>query len=105
MASRETAQPIDLPSASTALASEAVSPDATLNILSDGAMQLQGQTILIEGLAPALRRIVAADGPMQLRIRTDRTLPYERVEKVLIECSQAGVTDLHFGVFGEKMQR
>jgi biopolymer transport protein ExbD len=42
---------------------------------------------------------------MQLRIRTDRTLPYERVEKVLIECSQAGVTDLLFGVFGEKMQR
>jgi biopolymer transport protein ExbD len=105
MASRETAQPINLPSAATALASEAVSPDATLNILSDGVLQLQGEAIQIEGLAPALQRIVAIDGPIQLRIRTDRTLPYEQVEKVLIECSQAGVTDLLFGVFGEQTQR
>jgi biopolymer transport protein ExbD len=105
MASRETAQPIDLPSAATALSSEAVSPHATLNILSDGAIQLQGQTVPIEGLALALQRIVVAEGPMKLRIRTDRTLPYEQVEKVLIECSQAGVTDLLFGVFGEKIQR
>jgi biopolymer transport protein ExbD len=105
MASRETAQPIDLPSAATAVASEAVSPDATLNILSDGAMQLQGEAIQMEGLGRALQRIIEANGPMQLRIRTDRTLPYEQVEKVLTECSQAGVTDLLFGVFGEKIQR
>jgi biopolymer transport protein ExbD len=105
MASRETAHPIDLPSATTALATESVSPDATLNILLDGAMQLQGESIQMEGLAPALRRIVGADGPIQLRIRTDRTLPYEQVERVLVECSQAGVTDLVFGVFGEKTQR
>jgi biopolymer transport protein ExbD len=59
----------------------------------------------MEGLALALQRIVADDGPIQLRIRTDRTLPYEQVEKVLFECSQAGVTDLLFGVFGEKVQR
>lgn len=46
-----------------------------------------------------LRTLLAAEiglrqGPVQVRIRCDRTVPYSRLEPILEACAEAGITDV-----------
>ena len=47
-------------------------------------------------------RLMASDQPLQLRIRTDQTVPYERLEPILRSAAQLGIADVVFSVFEER---
>ena len=62
----------------------------TLNVTIDGAMILAGRRVSREELA---QRLVvarqAADGDLEVRIRSDREVPYRHVAPIMVSCWQA----------------
>jgi biopolymer transport protein ExbD len=74
-------------------------PRATVNILPDGQIQLGGQPLAAAELTNRLRaENLKHAGGLEVRIRADRTVPYELVEPVLAACAAAGVWDVKFAV-------
>lgn len=51
-----------------------------------------------ELLAALLKEKTNAARPLEVRIRTDRSVRYEKIEPVLILCVEAGITDVAFSV-------
>ena len=51
------------------------------------------QMILAEGAA-----VAGKPNDIEVRIRTDRTVPYRRIEPLLMTCARAGVTKIKFAV-------
>jgi len=72
----------------------------TLNVLSDGSLVLAGRHVVSDELASRLREVaVRQQGPPEIRIRADRTVPYRFVEPVLTACARAGLWDVKFSVY------
>lgn len=51
-----------------------------------------------ELLAALLKEKANAARPLEVRIRTDRSVQYEKIEPVLILCVEAGIADVAFSV-------
>jgi biopolymer transport protein ExbD len=75
----------------------------TVNILADGRWQTGGINVNETELSNVLRRRAAsASGSVQLRIRMDREVPYERLEPVLGVATQLGIGDVAFSVYEDR---
>lgn len=48
-----------------------------------------------------LREKSRANGPISVRIRTNRDAPYGAIEPILVVCAQIGIYDVSFAVVGE----
>ncbi|MBR4833488.1 MAG: biopolymer transporter ExbD [Thermoguttaceae bacterium] len=48
-----------------------------------------------------LREKSRATGPLAVRIRTNRDVPYGAIEPILVLCAQTGIYDASFAVVGE----
>lgn len=71
-----------------------------VNILDDGRWQSGGMIVNETELSNILRRrSLSATALVQLRIRMDRDVPYERVEPVLAIATNLGIGDIAFSVF------
>ncbi|MGE0755805.1 MAG: ExbD/TolR family protein [Pirellulaceae bacterium] len=72
----------------------------TLNVLADGRLLLAGHPVRTQDLSGRLRHAAsAAGGPLEVRIRGDRTVAYRHVEPLLLACARAGIWDVSFSVF------
>jgi biopolymer transport protein ExbD len=72
----------------------------TLNVLSDGSLLLAGRRVRTEELPSRLSEVAAQQpGPLEIRIRADRTVPYRFVDPVLTACARAGLWDVKFSVY------
>jgi biopolymer transport protein ExbD len=72
----------------------------TLNVLADGSVTLAGRRVNRGQLRNRLeeaRQGEAAD--VEVRIRSDRNVPYHNIEPVLLSCARAGIWNVTFGVF------
>lgn len=100
LAKQENSLQLDLPEAISGLADDIDREIVVVNVLSSGDWQLGGATVDAARFSDILRkRIRSTAQPLQLRIRTDRAVAYERIEPLLGIAATLGVTDIDFSTF------
>ncbi len=105
LAKQENNVRLDLPTTQTGLDSELSNQHrtSTVHIFPDGTYQMGGQPISLEKIQQAIAaRHAETPGGVRVRIRTDRSVPYSVVSKLLKACTQAGTSDVVFAVYDEK---
>lgn len=105
LAKQENNIKLDLPATQTGLDSELSNrhPTSTIHVLPDSSYHMGGHVILIDELRAALKaRHSETPGGLRVRIRTDRSVPYSVIAKLLKTCAQAGTSDIVFAVYDEK---
>jgi biopolymer transport protein ExbD len=75
----------------------------TVNVLADGTSLFAGRAITPDDLTAQLaeRRSVHGD-EVQVRIRSDRNVPYDRIEPILLACARAGIWNVSFAVLARE---
>ncbi|HTN74948.1 MAG TPA: biopolymer transporter ExbD, partial [Pirellulaceae bacterium] len=98
---QETQVKLSLPTAATGDKDVAENKSRlTINVLPDGALLLGGRSLTADELTQRLAEKLQADGKdMEVRIRSARTVPYARVEPVMLSCAKAGVWNVTFAVY------
>ena len=78
-------------------------PRLTVNVLNDGQLRVAGRHVVAEELTERLQKALASEGKnLEVRIRSDRAVPYEKIEPILLSCAQAGVWNVAFAVHSAK---
>jgi len=107
LARQETAPEVELPEALTATYPQDTPPRrVVVNVLPEGAevvWAVAGERVGLE----RLKAILAAEsrqegGPCEVRIRTDRRVPYRVIEPILLACAELGIKDVTFAVIGPR---
>lgn len=101
LARQEVQLELPLPVAeSGTVAQESPARRLTVNVLADGTLTLSGRTVapadLVERLREARREV---ESEIEVRVRSDRRVPYRRIEPVLLSCARAGIWNVTFGVY------
>lgn len=103
LAKQENTIPLKLPTANSGIDETHNRQSVVVNVLADGSWMIGGSGVDQLGLEKAMRtRLMASDQPLQLRVRTDQTVPYERLEPILRSAAQLGIADVVFSVFEER---
>ena len=72
----------------------------TLNVTIDGAMILAGRRVTREELGARLAAALeAANGELEVRIRSDREVPYRHVAPIMLSCARSGIWNVTIGVY------
>lgn len=101
----EAKEPVELPEAT---AGEDTPPEAPrrliVTIKAEGTLHVAGRTVTM----PEVDHMILSGSqssksdeerrPFEVRIRGDRSVPYETVEPILLACARYGVTDVKFAV-------
>jgi biopolymer transport protein ExbD len=104
LAKQENTIPLKLPIANSGLDDTSNRQSVVVNVLPDGAWMIGGANVQQAGLDKALRsRVMVSEEPLQLRIRTDQSVTYDRIEPILISAAQLGIGDIVFSVFEERV--
>jgi biopolymer transport protein ExbD len=104
MAQQETQLDLKLPDASSGeQPPQQRQRRVTVNVLPDGSMIAGGRGVELAGL----ERLIAAEkgrdaDPLEVRVRCDRSVPYRRVEPVLVTCARAGIWKVTFAVVRDR---
>jgi biopolymer transport protein ExbD len=99
LARQESRIPLDLPTAVSHLPTDFETASLTINVMDDGSWQVAGRTLDLTSLVGALVDHHNASGSGSVvRIRTDRTVPYDRIEPVLREAAKAGLANVSIAV-------
>jgi biopolymer transport protein ExbD len=100
LARQETHLPLPLPTADSGQAEEDEGQArVTVNVLADGTLLVASRPIQPEELTALLRQRRGEHGDaLQVRIRADRSVPYPRVEPVMLACVRAGVWNVAYAV-------
>ncbi len=105
LAKQENHVELALPTAASALDDPETRETLTVNILANGQWQIAGANVDERSTPTKLRQRVMRTGePVQLRIRTDRHVPYSRIEPLLRQAAEAGIGDIVFSVYQERGQ-
>lgn len=106
LAKQENQIELDLPTAASGLDDLESRENVTVNILASGQWQMAGVDVDQQSAPARLRqRIMQTSQPLQLKIRTDRDVPYERIEPLLRVAAAAGIGDIVFSVYESSMGR
>jgi len=99
MAKQENHLPLDLSAASTHQVNETLSKRMTINITSEGYVQIGAVMVEKNRLAKLLVEHQSQhEGSAAVRIRTDKTVAYGVVEPLLRDIASAGIVDITFAV-------
>jgi biopolymer transport protein ExbD len=100
LAKQETQLPLPLPTAESGRATPADDrPRLTVNVLADGTLLVANRAIAADDLFGVLAERRAAHGDdFEVRIRGDRSVPYSRVEPVMLACARAGIWNVAYAV-------
>ena len=100
LADQEQHVELELPTAASGLSDLAERETLVINVMPTGEWRLAGAVVGTAEISQAMRRrTMAAAQPIQLRIRTDGGVPYERHEPLLKLAAEAGIGDIVFSVF------
>ena len=99
LARQESQMPLPLPTANSGEQIDIRRERVVVNLLGDGTIVLSGRRV---ATAELLRRLViqrkAAGPELEVRIRSDRGVPFQFVQPILLAVSKAGVSNLTFAV-------
>jgi len=100
LAKQETQLALPLPAAESGRETVADDrPRLTINVLADGTLLIANRPIAADDLLGVLAERRAAHGDeFEVRIRGDRSVPYSRVEPVMLACTQAGIWNVAYAV-------
>jgi biopolymer transport protein ExbD len=101
LARQETQLELNLPTAASGSEAAAESrPRVSINVLADGRILLGTTETRPADIAPRLEFERNRSGDdLEVRIRSDRSVPYGRVEPVLLACADAGIWNVTFAVY------
>ena len=75
-------------------------PRVTINVTADGSLLLAGRAVTPDELKRRLAEQRAADGDdLEVRIRSDRSVPYSHVEPIMLSSVRAGIWNVTFSVY------
>ncbi|MFM7845369.1 MAG: ExbD/TolR family protein [Planctomycetota bacterium] len=101
LARQETQLPLPLPTSQLGIEEEAAEGVSriTVNLLMDGTVRLAGHKLMVSELPERLKQLrTTVDPATELRVRGDRSVPYEYVEPILQGCAAAGWSRVTFAV-------
>ncbi|MEX0939367.1 MAG: biopolymer transporter ExbD [Pirellulales bacterium] len=100
LAKQEVQLDLDLPAAASGADQEEENrPRVTINVLPRGEILLAGAPVAPSELQRRLQHEAArVERDLEVRIRSDRTVPYQYVEPILLACARAGVWNVTFAV-------
>ena len=71
----------------------------TLNVLAGGELRLAGRPISQGQLESRLQEAqLSSATELEVQIRSDRSVPYQAIEPLMLACTQAGIWNVTFGV-------
>ncbi len=78
---------------------EANAPRVTVNVLADGTIKLAGKVTPANQLQARLTRKREDEGDdLEVRIRTDQTVPFRQFEPIMLACTRAGIWNVKIAV-------
>ena len=100
LARQEAQLQLDLPAAESGESNtESTRPRVVVNIRPTGEISLAGSVVQPSELTRRLQvELEKNSGDLELRIRSDRHVEYQRIEPILLACARAGVWNLTFSV-------
>jgi len=99
LAKREAQMKLDLPVAVRGENDQDTDARITINVLPSGDIMTAGRQVPAAELAALLRgKASIAGDSLEVRIRSDRSVPYEKVEAVMRACTTAGVWNVTIAV-------
>jgi biopolymer transport protein ExbD len=100
LAKQENFLPLDLPSATSGIGDFSSRPTLTIQVPREGTYQIGGVNMDLSQLRSAIlsRAEVEGDQPIRIRIRTDQTVPYAAIAKLLKTIALTGNSDVAFSV-------
>tara|TARA_Y100001933_G_C18774767_1_gene469818 strand:- start:44 stop:472 length:429 start_codon:yes stop_codon:yes gene_type:complete len=101
LAKQESQMDIDLPNAESGLESEAsTNPRIVINVTNSGQLLISGRRITAAEVEDRLIEHVENNGPnIEVRIRSDRQIPFAQVRPVMLACAKMGIWDVAFSVY------
>ncbi len=87
---------INLPSSSSSAPRNPAPAPVIINVRSDGLMSVNQREITDDDLIQMLDKLVKLQPAQVAVVRADKSVPYERVLKVLDYCREAGITQVGF---------
>lgn len=103
LAKQENAIQLDLPEANSGIDDQTETDSIVVNVLADGSWKVAGVTVDENKLSDNLRqRMLASNGTLQLKIRTDENVGYQSLEPVLRSAASSGIGDIVFSVYEDK---
>jgi biopolymer transport protein ExbD len=104
LARQETQMELALPAAQSGAEDiDQETPRVTINVKPDGSMWLAGRVIEKEQLAQRLKAIKSSEsGEIEVRIRGSKLAPYGSVEPIMLACTQAGIWNVTYAVYGKE---
>ncbi len=107
LARQETQLELDLPTAASGRqAAEDQRPRLSVNVRADGSVMLGSTETRPDEMVRRLQ--IERDrlgGDLEVRVRADRSVPYDVVEPILLACADAGIWNVTFAVFKEDVSR
>ena len=101
LAKQEAQMPLELPLADSG--SEAIdnqAPRVTINVTSEGTLLLAGRAVSPAELQRRLAEQREKEGDdLEVRIRSDRNVPYSHVEPIMLSSVRAGIWNVTFSVY------
>jgi biopolymer transport protein ExbD len=100
LARQESQLPLPLPAADSGEEpADQQQPRVVINIDAGGGVTLAGRAVSSDELRRRLQAELSATSPdLEVRIRTDRTVPFRVVRPILLAASQVGVWNVTFAV-------
>ncbi len=98
-AQNEQVEAVELPQASEVAAGPETPRRMVISITPDGALFVKGRRLSLEEFETLLsENTQGRTADYELRIRSDQSVPYEKVEPLLLASLRAGVTNIGFAV-------
>ena len=99
---QETGVELDLPTARTGklpLDEKDAAKKEIINVLPDGNLLLRTQPITLDGLREYfLTKRALGDSGMEVVIRTNKNVPYGKIEPILVLCAKSGIWKISYDV-------
>lgn len=101
LAKQEAQMDIDLPNAESGLESElSTNPRIVINVTRSGQLLISGRRVSEAQVEDRLAEHVTNNGAnIEVRIRSDRQIPFLQVRPVMLACAKMGIWNVSFSVY------
>ena len=106
LARQESQLPLPLPTAESGQETTDSGRDrVVVNVTAEGSLKLSGRDVSTDELSRRLANEVAGSRELEVRIRSDRNVPFQHIQPVLRAVSGSGVSNVTFAVTARRQSR
>lgn len=106
LSDQESQVEMELPTAQSAVAPEAISSRITLNVPASGQFLFNGSPVSLESFEALIQQGIASHGTdLEVRIRTDNRVVYSSISPLLKSCAKAGIWNVTFAVYSKESKQ